>query len=532
MNPRTWHALLIALIAIAYALVAIEAAQCRYLLVNDYIAFSMIRIGAWPGSIARSLFDASIPLFRPFPDLMAWIFATLFRSEPGVWHVALIAVRLLSAGLAFAIARQFAISPAAAATGAAYFAFFPAIPEIDLLRAENWLIPALAAAFLGWLRLSRGGGGVAWTAIAFVAATMSKEVAAPLCAILFVLLAPLLWRRGAASRAALAVMSAALLMQTARCALMLADPYAQRSGGLLLFWTAKVLLLAATSFPLLSLLLAALLVLGGVALVRRSKGAALLLAVSIAMAVAAPYPAIRYAYPAALFLVPCVTLGVDELRRLARGRVADAAALATTLLLAVFGGANLWGQAVAMRASTQADWQLLERAASAFAAGTDVVVIEDPDFERALWIRAELVGVDPRWPFLTYVARQYAQQKPVVWPPPPAGAVNLTGLVPASPRARFLLARAPIAGALVIPGKPTAGGSFAPLDAFARFARLLNPRFHYAVDLGESPYPGHYWVILSSSRRISRAGLPPTSVNGSTSRVTTDAAATTAPRPM
>src|SRR6185436_20028189 len=50
---------------------------------------------------------------------------------------------------------------------------------------------------------------------------------------------------GAASRAALAVMSAALLMQTARCALMLADPYAQRSGGLLLFWTAKVLLLAA-----------------------------------------------------------------------------------------------------------------------------------------------------------------------------------------------------------------------------------------------------------------------------------------------
>jgi len=536
---RTWYALLFALIAIVYALVAIEAARCEYQLVNDYIAFSMIRIGAWPSSIVRSIFDLTAPgawLYRPLPDAMAWLFATLFRAHPGAWHVVLIAVRLVSVGLAFAIAKETAASSAATAAGVAYFAFFAAIPEIDLLRAENWLIPALAAAFLGWLRLSRrGDGAVGWTVIAFVAATMSKEIAAPLTLALFVLLAPLLWRRGGVARMAVAVMLAALLNQIARCVLMLSDPYARGSGSLLdrllpnAFWTAKVLLFAATSFPLLSVLLAALLALGGITLVRRSKGAALLLALSIGMAVAAPYPALRYAYPAALFLVPCVSLGVDELRRLASTRIADAAAAIAIVLLAIFGGASLWAQAAAMRASSRADWRLLHEVAGAFASGRDVVVIEDPDFERSFWIRAELVGVDPRWPFLSYVAKQYAEQKPVVWPKPPAGPVNLTRRVPAVPNARFLTAPKAVAGdALVIPANPT---NSEDRSAFARFARLLNPRFHYAVDLGESPYPGHYWTILSSNRRISRAGFPPTSVNGGTSRVTTDAAATTAPRP-
>jgi len=271
-----------------------------------------------------------------------------------------------------------------------------------------------------------------------------------------------------------------------------------------------VLLLVATSFPLLSLLLAVLLALGGIALIRESKGTAPLLALSLGMAIVAPYPAIRYEYPAALFLVPCLTLGVQQLRE----RVAQPVAAITIVLLAIFGGASLWAQAAAMRASSREDWRFLNEVASAFSVGHGIAIVDDPDFERSFWIRAELVGVDPRWPFLSYVARQYAEGKPVIWPKPPAGAVNLTGRV--HPTASSL-------DTLVTPANPVVG---VDRSAFTRFARILNPRFHYAVDLGHSPYPGHYW-----SWRISRAGLPPTSVNGGTSRVTTDAAATTAPRP-
>ncbi len=549
MSRRSWTVVLTALIAVVYVLVAIEAARCRVLLVNDYIAFSMIRIGAWPWSILRSIFDLSYPgawLFRPVPDALAWLLATLFRDQLGVWHLVMIGVRLVSVALAYAVAKESASSPAAIAAGTAYFAFFPSIPEIDLLRAENWLVPALAGAFLGWLRLSRGRGSVAWAVAAFVIATMSKEIAAPLCLALFALLAPLLWRRGVASRLALGLMLVSLLNQIARCVLMASDPYARGSGSLLdrlpahAFWTAKVLLLAATSFPVLSLLLATLIALGSIALLRRSRGSALMLMLAIGMAVAAPYPALRYSYPAALFLVPCVALGVDEIRRLTRDRIAETLAAVTLVLMAVFGGASLWAQAVAMRVSTHADWRLLNELAGAYASGRDVVVIEDADFERSFWMRAELAGVDPRWPFLSYVAGQYAAQKPVVWPKSPGGAVNLTGLVPAQPRARFLMVHAlsdvSDENAIVVSANPKVGfhgsdAAVSALGAFARLARLANPRFHYAVDLGESPFPGHYWVILSSSRRISRAGVPPTSVNGGTSRVTTDPAATTAPVP-
>ncbi len=243
---------------------------------------------------------------------------------------------------------------------------------------------------------------------------------------------------------------------------------------------------------------------------RLPLGAALLLVLAVGMSVAAPYPAIRYAYPAALFLVPCIAAGVDALRP----RLASITAATAIVLLAIFGGASLIAQAAAMRASTRADWQFLNEVADAFSAGYGIAIVDDPDFERSFWIRAELIGVDPRWPFLSYVARQYAAGQPVVWPKA-AGPVNLTGRVHRATALREVL---------IVPANPIPGED---RSAFTRFARLVNPRFHYAVDVGESPYPGHSWV----SRRISRAGLPPTSVNGSTSFVTTEPAATTAPRP-
>jgi len=50
---------------------------------------------------------------------------------------------------------------------------------------------------------------------------------------------------------------------------------------------------------------------------------------------------------------------------------------------------------------------------------------------------------------------------------------------------------------LIVPANPIVGED---RSAFSRFARMLNPRFHYAVDLGESPYPGHHWPSSVSAR--------------------------------
>src|SRR5205814_177985 len=189
------------------------------------------------------------------------------------------------------------------------------------------------------------------------------------------------------------------------------------------------------------------------------------------------------------------------------------------------------GQGASTRACSGADLRLLQEQASALSGGRDVVVIEDADFERGLWMRAELAGVDPRWPFLTYVAQQYAHDKPVVWPVPPAGPVNLTGLV--QPRGRFMTS--PVsADALIVDANPLVvprgyevvrqidfrnDDALVPaLEIFRRVARFINPKFRYSYDLGEVVFPGYSWPIL----RISRAGLPPTSMPGATSRVTTD----------
>ena len=174
---------------------------------------------------------------------------------------------------------------------------------------------------------------------------------------------------------------------------------------------------------------------------------------------------------------------------------------------AIFGGAQLVAQAASKLATTRADRALLETAARAMARGQDVVILEDEDFERSFWMRAELVGVDPRWPFLSYVAQQYATHRPVVWPaPPPGGPVNLTGLV--KPGGRFLMNGG---DGLIIPANPMHVPPYpvasvidfreddalhVPLMTFRKLARRVNPKFRYVYDLGEVEWPGYSWPLL------------------------------------
>src|SRR5262249_37458639 len=152
------------------------------------------------------------------------------------------------------------------------------------------------------------------------------------------------------------------------------------------------------------------------------------------------------------------------------------------------GGAVLFAQAASMRNSTNEDWRLLQRAARAMAAGSDVVMQEDYDFERAFWVRAELVGVDPRFNFVGYVSSRASRGLPVQWPEPPIPAVNLTRLVVKNSPGRFSTARgwARVNGnTLLIPANPEVRSVRDGDDPITRsaasfeyIAKKLNPKFH------------------------------------------------------
>jgi len=524
--PRPVFWVFAAAVAVVYALVILDVTRSEYSLVDDYRAFTLLHIGVARDVLVETLVDWHAPdawLYRPLPDAVSYTLASLLQHHPGTWHTLLILVRLACVALVFAIARKSASSVAAACAAAAYFAFFPALPELHLMRVEGWLTATLSAALLGWISFEKSnaesfGRGVI-TALAFVASTISKEIVAPILLVLLVLLARHYWRRGTAARAMLVVMTIAVMIQFGRFLLVFHDPYT-RSGsvnGVMnlaknAFWVAKVMMLATTSFPLVSLALIVAIIAGAFALRSQppifAMGISMMLALSVAMAIIAPYPAIRYLYPAALFLVPLLAIGFPP---------RETWAMTIIIALAVFGGAQLVAQAASMRACSRADWELLRMEASTISSGRDVVVIADADFERGLWMRAELVGVDPRWAFLTYVAQQYEREKPVKWPlPPPGGPVNLTGLVHG--RGRFMTV-APLSDTapdtLVVDANPLvvpAGyrvvrqidfrrdDALAPsLEAFGRVMRVINPRFRYASDLGEVGFPGYSWPLL---RRI------------------------------
>jgi hypothetical protein len=521
-------------VIVVYGIVAVEISRSQYSLVSDYIDITLMHGGWWPAGIVRRLVDPFAPgawLYRPFADAMSWVLAQLFEQHVGVWHALLIGFRLISTYAAFALARGASDSAVASCLAASYFAFFPAIPEIDLTRVETYLILTLSLAFYGYVRLSRGTASnamVAMTAIAFICATMSKEVVAPVLFVLVCFAAPLFWRRGGIARWLLAAMTIAMANEGVRFVLLFFEPYTRGRQSLIAtvarqsVWTAKILLLATTNVPLVPLLLLVWLALGLRAILRRPTtpmvSAMVLLALSVAMSMTAPYQAIRYLSPAALFMVPVIAAGVEESRRIVRASIVNVAAFATMVLLIIFGGAQMCAQAVAMRNSTAADWRLLQYAATALANGRNVTMLEDYDFERAFWVRAELAGVDGRYPFITYVASRAAAGLPIEWPPPPAGPVNLTGLVPEHPRGRFATVRAPYRfdrGALVIPANPsvrTIDANVAEeqtfdfrddaltrgLRVFAAVARKVNPKFRYVYDLGETEFPGHFWTTFAA----------------------------------
>jgi hypothetical protein len=512
--------LFVAALAIVYGAVIWEVAHADYSLVDDYRAFTLLHNGEAGRVLMKTITDWSATdawLYRPFPDAISYTLAATLKAHPGVWRVLLILIRLGCIAIVFGLARASASSLAAACAAAAYFACFPALPELHLLRVEGWLTAFLAIVMLGWITFERGAHSdrrLQWlTAIAFVAATMSKEIMAPILMVFLVLLARHYWRR---SRTLLVVMSAALLFQLGRFLLIFTDPYARGggSGGGVMrlaknaFWVSKSMLLAATSFPLLSLALVVWIAAGLLALRRQSRvfaiGILVLLALALAMAVVAPYSAIRYVYPAALLLVPLLAIGFPP-------RAAWASVM--VIALALFGGAQLVAQAASTRACSRADHELLREQASALAAGHDVLVVDDADFERGLWMRAELAGVDPRWAFLTYVAQQYERDQPVVWPPPPAGPVNLTRLVSTGGRFRNVRPTdlTPV-DAFIVDANPLIvprgycivrridfrndDRLIAPLVMFGRAAHLINPKFHFAYDLGEMVFPGYSWAVL------------------------------------
>src|SRR5205823_3695053 len=119
-------------VLLVYGAIAIEISQSNYSLVSDYMDMTLIRGGWWPKGIVSELWDfssASAWVYRPFADALSWILAVRLEQHVGAWHVILIGIRLISAALAYGVARTASESEVAACVAAAYFAFFPAIPE-------------------------------------------------------------------------------------------------------------------------------------------------------------------------------------------------------------------------------------------------------------------------------------------------------------------------------------------------------------------------------------------------------------------
>src|SRR5206468_2485607 len=70
------------------------------------------------------------------------------------------------------------------------------------------------------------------------------------------------------------------------------------------------------------------------------------------------------------------------------------------------------------------------------------------------------------------------------------------------------------------------------VDGAHQVLQVVAPADPLSIGVDAHQSDGQHRSRYSFNFRSSRAGLPPTSVNGGTSDVTTDAAATTAPRPM
>lgn len=503
----------------AYIPAMILVQQCEYFLVNDFRPYHISCFEDWTQRLFSYFnpFDATIWLHRPVPESFEWASSLIFKGHPGLWHVVSLSFRLLTIALVWILLGCFRCSNHARIIGTLFIAFFPAFPESQLIFAETLLIPFLLITYIGVAVLYKDTGThgartslAVMTSASFVLMTLCKEILAPLSFTFLVFFYPVLWRRRKPLfRAFYTVMSLATLLQLERCYMTIFQPYAQGSENAghspmavitNLLWIVGDSFLLRTNIAPTTILLFLFTVVGFYQLVRMftgkqlSRGVGLLCVISFVITVVihllTPYRALRYLYPGAILLVPVMAYGYDVLLP-ASIRLKAWVFRYLVVAMFLFSLPVIYAQALSMRASSKADWAFLSYIVQQYSAGKDIVFVKDMDYERSIWAKSELLGVN-----LTGLLRKgnnghileversidFKYINPnsiVVFTPVMNPDKNKGGLLSLKIDKTFDFTKQ--------------GTLYALLSRIQSLSKTFNPFYRFLAEGGSTPFPGHYW---------------------------------------
>ena len=503
----------------AYLPAMILVQQCEYFLVNDFRPYHISCFEDWTQRLLSyfSPFDSTVWLHRPVPESFEWASSLIFKGRPGLWHVVSLSFRLLTIALVWMLLGCFRCSNHAKIIGTLFIAFFPAFPESQLIFAETLLIPFLLITYIGVAILykeARTHGArtslAVMTSASFILMTLCKEILAPLSFTFLVFLYPVLWRRQKyLFRAFYTVMSLATMLQLERCYLTIFQPYAQgnenaghspMSAITNLVWILGDSFLLRTNITPTTILLflfaatgfyqAACMFTGK----PPSRGVRLLcvipFVVTVIIHLLTPYRALRYLYPGAVLLLPAMAYGYDTLLP-ACIRLKALVFKYLVAALFLFSLPGIYAQALSMQASSKADWAFLSYIVQQYSSGKDIVFVKEQDYERSIWAKSELRGVNLTGQLRTgnnghilEVERDidFQSMNPnsiVVFTPVMDPDKNKGDILSLKIDKTFDFTKQ--------------GIFYAVLSRIQSFTKTLNPFYRFLAEGGSSPFPGHYW---------------------------------------
>ncbi len=520
MNARTKSGIVtLFCILIAYIPAMILVQQCEYFLVNDFRPYHISYFEDWTQRLLSYFnpLDATVWLHRPVPESFEWASSLLFKGHPGLWHIVSLSFRLLTIALVWALLGCFKCSNHARIIGTLFIAFFPAFPESQLIFAETLLIPFLLITYIGFVVLHTEAGThstktslAVITSVSFILMTLCKEILAPLSLTFLIFFYPVLWRRQKyLFRIFYALMSLATLLQLQRCYMTIFQPYAQ--GGenaghspmsiiTNLLWILGDSFLLRTNIAPTTILLFFFSAIGFYRLARAlngkrpPRGVELFCIISFVMSVVihllTPYRALRYLYPGAILLVPVMAYGYDALLP-TKTRLKAWFFKYLVVAMFLFSLPGIYAQALSMQVSSKADWAFLSYIVQQYSAGKDIVFVKDRDYERSIWTKSELLGVN-----LTGQLRPGSNGRILEV----ERSIDFKQLNPNS-IVVFTPIRYPDKNILDIPSLKAdkkfdftrQGTPYLLLSYIQTLAKTFNPFYRFLAEGGSSPFPGHYW---------------------------------------
>ncbi|MBF8278297.1 MAG: hypothetical protein HW406_1800 [Candidatus Brocadiaceae bacterium] len=503
----------------AYIPAMILVQQCEYFLVNDFRPYHISCFEDWTQRLLSYFnpFAATVWLHRPVPESFEWASSLIFKGYPGIWHVVSLSFRLLTIALVWILLGCFRCSNHARIIGTLFIAFFPAFPESQLIFAETLLIPFLLITYIGVIVLYKEAGTrgartslAVMTSASFILMTLCKEILAPLSFTFLVFFYPVLWRRQKTLfRAFYTVMSLATLLQLERCYLTIFQPYAQggenaghspMSAITNLVWIVGDSFLLRTNIAPTTILLFLFTIVGFYQLARAftgkqpSRGVGLLCVISFVITVVihllTPYRALRYLYPGAVLLVPAMAYGYDALLP-ASTRLKSWIFKYLAIALFLFSLPGIYAQALSMQASSKADWAFLSYIVQQYSAGKDIVFVKEPDYERSIWAKSELLGVNLTGQLRTGNNGHILEVESGI----DFQSINPNSIVVFTPvmnpdknKKDLLSLKIDKTFDFTKQGTP-----YTVLSRIQSLTKTFNPFYRFLAEGGSTPFPGHYW---------------------------------------